>query len=306
MIGTGLIGRSWGVAFARGGYDVRLFDPIPGAAAKSHALIPEMLRELASHGLLHGQHPDAVMARVRVADSMSDAIAGATYVQESGPEKRDVKAEIFSEIEKHADNHAVLASSTSIILPSLFTGHLARKSQCVVAHPLNPPHLIPAVEVVPAPWTSPDILERARAIQTEIGQSPIVMKKEIDGFLMNRLQGALLEECFRLLEGGYASAEDIDAGLKDGLAMRWSFIGPFETADLNAPGGIRDYIERYNGGYLKVYEKAQHRADWLGPALQEVERSRRTALPLEKIQNRQNWRDRQLMLLAAHKAATKS
>lgn len=306
MIGTGLIGRSWAVAFARGGYEVRMYDVAVGAAAKSHALMPEMMRELAEHGLLHGQTPDEVMARVRVADSLADAVSGATYVQESGPEKRDVKAEIFSAIEKHANDDTVLASSTSIILPSLFTGHLARKAQCVVAHPLNPPHIIPAIEVVPAPWTSPDILERARLIQSEIGQSPIVMKKEIDGFLMNRLQGALLEECFRLIEGGYASAEDIDAGLKDGLSMRWSFIGPLETADLNAPGGIRDYVERYNGGYLKVYEKAQHRADWLGKPLDELEKARRSALPLDQIQERQDWRDRQLMLLAAHKAATKS
>jgi L-gulonate 3-dehydrogenase len=306
MIGTGLIGRSWAVAFARGGYQVRMFDVAPGAAEKSRALMPEMLRELATHGLLGGQDADTVMARVRVASSMAEAVSGADYVQESGPEKREIKAEIFSAIEEHAGDDTVLASSTSIILPSLFTGHLARKAQCVVAHPLNPPHIIPAIEIVPAPWTSPDILERARVIQTEIGQSPIVMKKEIDGFLMNRLQGALLEECFRLIEGGYASAEDIDAGLKDGLAMRWSFIGPLETADLNAPGGIRDYVERYNGGYLKVYEKAQHRADWLGTPLDEVEKARRSALPLNKIQERQDWRDRQLMLLAAHKAATKS
>lgn len=306
MIGTGLIGRSWAVAFARGGYEVRMYDVADGAAATSHALMPAMMQELAEHGLLRGQTPEEVMARVRVTGSMGETVSGATYVQESGPEKREIKAEIFSAIEKHAGDDTVLASSTSIILPSLFTGHLARKAQCVVAHPLNPPHLIPAVEVVPAPWTSPEILERARLIQSEIGQSPIVMKKEIDGFLMNRLQGALLEECFRLIEGGYASAEDIDAGLKDGLAMRWSFIGPLETADLNAPGGIRDYVERYNGGYLKVYEKAQHRADWLGQPLDEVEKARRAALSLDKIQERQDWRDRQLMLLAAHKAATKS
>lgn len=305
MIGTGLIGRSWAVAFARGGYEVRLFDPTPGAAEKTFSLMPEMMQELAKHGLLHGQEPSTVMAKVRVAGSMADAVAGAAYVQESGPEKREIKAEIFSAIEQHAGDDTVLASSTSIILPSLFTGHLARKAQCVVAHPLNPPHLIPAVEVVPAPWTSHDILERARTVQHDIGQSPIVMKKEIDGFLMNRLQGALLEECFRLIEGGYASAEDIDAGLKDGLAMRWSFIGPLETADLNAPGGIRDYVERYNGGYLKVYEKAQHRADWLGKPMDEIEKARRAALPLDRIQERQDWRDRQLMLLAAHKAATK-
>lgn len=305
MVGTGLIGRSWAVAFARGGYQVRMFDPVAGAAAASLALIPAMLKELTEHGLLRGEAPETAMARVSISETLAGAVRGADYVQESGPENREIKAALFEEIGTHAGDHTVLASSTSIILPSLFTGHIARKSQCVVAHPLNPPHLIPAVEIVPAPWTAPEFVARARAIQEQIGQRPIVMLKEIDGFLMNRLQGALLEECFRLLEGGYASAEDIDSGLKDGLAMRWSFMGPFETIDLNAPGGVRDYVERYNGGFVKILEKSKWRADWLGAPLDEVEKTRRSAVPKEKILERQNWRDKQLMLLAAHKAATK-
>lgn len=306
MIGAGLIGRSWALAFARGGFAVRLFDPAAGAAAKSLELLPQMLRELAELDLLGGQTVGEVTARVSLATTVAEAVSGVDYVQESGPEKREIKQAIFTEIDAHVSADTVIASSTSIILPSLFTEHIKHKAQCVVAHPLNPPHLIPAVELVPAPWTSPATIANAKSILTAIGQRPIVMMKEIDGFLMNRLQGALLEECFRLLEGGYASVEDIDASLKDGLAMRWSFMGPFETIDLNAPGGIRDYVERYNGGFVKILEKAQVRADWLGAPLDAAEKSRRAAVPKDGILERQNWRDRQLMLLAAKKATRNS
>jgi L-gulonate 3-dehydrogenase len=304
IIGAGLIGRSWATAFARGGFKVRLFDPVAGAAEKSLGLMPQMLRDLAELDLLSGQSVADVMARVSLAQTLADALTGVDYVQECGPEKCETKQQIFSEIDAHVSAEAVLASSTSIILPSLFTGHIAHKAQCVVAHPLNPPHLIPAVELVPAPWTAPAVMAKAKSILTAIGQHPIVMMKEIDGFLMNRLQGALLEECFRLLEGGYASVEDIDVSLKHGLAMRWSFMGPFETIDLNAPGGIRDYVERYNGGFVKILEKSRHRADWLGAPLDEAEKSRRAAVPRDKILERQNWRDGQLMKLAAFRKSS--
>lgn len=299
IIGAGLIGRAWSVAFARGGASVRLFDPVAGAVEKSIAEIPRMLADLAELDLLGGQSADDITGRIALAPSLGDAVRDVDYLQECAPEKVDLKAALFAEIDRHVSGKTVLASSTSIILPSLFTGHLAHKAQAIVVHPLNPPHLIPAVEVVPAPWTSPETIDRTRTIQLAIGQKPIVMMKEIDGFLMNRLQGALLEECFRLLEGGYVSAEDVDVGLKDGLAMRWSFMGPFETIDLNAPGGIRDYVQRYDGGFIKIRDGAMHRADWQGATLDRAEAERRALLPAEKLAERHRWRDRQLMQLAA-------
>lgn len=301
IIGAGLIGRSWAVAYARGGFAVRMFDPVAGAAGRSHALIPQMLADLAELDLLRGQGARDIAGLVSVAASLAEAVKGACHVQENGPEDVTVKAAIFSEIDAQVSDDAVIASSTSMILPSQFTGHIKHKAQCVVAHPLNPPHLIPAVELVPAAWTRKDILEQARRVLLEIGQRPIVMMKEIDGFLMNRLQGALLEECFRLLEGGYVSVEDIDAGIRDGLALRWSFMGPFETIDLNAPKGIRDYVERYDNGFVRMRQGSQWRADWRGKTLDRAEGERAKQLPRDRIQERQDWRDRQLMLLAAYR-----
>ncbi len=222
-------------------------------------------------------------------------------LQENTPEEVEMKRAIFARLDEAAPADTVLASSTSAILPSLFTENLAGRSRCLVVHPINPPYLIPAAEVVPAPWTSPEVVERTRDLLISVGQAPIVMKRELDGFIMNRMQGALLEEAFRLVADGYASVEDVDTGIREGLALRWSFMGPFETIDLNAPGGVRDYVVRYQGIYANLFPQMQRRVDWAGPVLETVERERRRRLPATDLAKRQAWRDRRLMALAAHK-----
>ena len=222
-------------------------------------------------------------------------------MQENTPENLESKQRVFAELDELADPGTVLASSTSALLPSKFTESLAGRARCVVVHPINPPYLVPAVEIVPAPWTDPAVVERTRALMVAAGQAPIVMKREIDGFVMNRLQGALLEEAFRLVADGYASVEDVDIGLREGLALRWSFMGPFETMDLNAPAGVRDYVERYEGLYEGLYETMQRRVEWGGEVIETVEGERRELLPADELQQRQLWRDRRLMALAAHK-----
>ena len=148
---------------------------------------------------------------------------------------------------------AVLASSTSALLPSSFTEDLDGRHRCLVVHPINPPYLIPAVEIVPSPWTDAGTMERTTAVMMQGRPCAHRDEAELDGFVMNRLQGALLEEAFRLVADGYASVEDVDIGVRDGLALRWSFMGPFETIDLNAPGGVRDYVERYQGIYERLH-----------------------------------------------------
>ena len=200
-----------------------------------------------------------------------------------------------------ADPGAILASSTSAIVPSRFTEGLAGRARCLTCHPLNPPYLIPAVELVPSPWTSADTMARAEAVMRGLGQAPIVMKRELDGFVMNRMQGALLEEAFRLVADGYCTTEDIDTGLKDGLALRWSFMGPFETIDLNAPGGVRDYAQRYQQIYERLFPSMQRRVDWSGPVIEQVEQERRARLPADALPDRHRWRDRRLMALLRHK-----
>lgn len=301
IVGSGFIGRGWAISYARAGHAVRLWDAFPAATMGARDYIARVLGDLAADDLLRGQTPDAVLARISVVDDLGEALAGAIHIQENTREDRDTKRAIFSRIDALAAPDAVIASSTSALLPSTFTDHLAGRRRCLVVHPINPPYLVPAAEVVPAPWTAPETLERTRAFLVAAGHAPLVMKRELDGFIMNRMQGALLEEAFRLVADGYASMEDVDTGIRDGLALRWSFIGPFETIDLNAPGGVRDYVERYQSIYSNIFPQMLRRVDWAGPVLETIEDERRKALPREKLVERQVWRDRRLMALAAHK-----
>ena len=301
IVGSGFIGRAWAISFARAGNEVAMWDEVPAASAGARDYIAGVLGDLQANDLLRGQTPDQVLARISVTTELAEALAGAGHVQENTPEKLDVKRAVFARIDGMADADAVIASSSSALLPSSFTEHLAGRHRCLVVHPLNPPYLIPAAEVVPAPWTSAEAVERPRALLVEAGHAPLVMKRGLGRFIMNRLQGALLEEAFRLVADGYAGIEDVDIGIRDGLALRWSFMGPFETIDLNAPGGVRDYVERYQGIYENLFGQMQRRVDWAGPVLETIETARRARLLEGQLGERQVWRDRQLMALAAHK-----
>ena len=301
IVGSGFIGRAWAISFAAAGHEVSMWDQLPEATGGARDYIAGILGDLASNDLLRGQTREAVLARIDVVADLEEALAGAVHIQENTPENRDIKRAVFSRLDAMAAPDAVIASSTSALLPSTFTEHLAGRHRCLVVHPINPPYLIPAAEVVPAPWTSEETVQRTSAFLVSAGHAPLVMKRELDGFIMNRLQGALLEEAFRLVADGYASVEDVDIGIRDGLALRWSFMGPFETIDLNAPGGVRDYVDRYQSIYSNIFPQMLRRVDWAGEVMKTVEADRSARLPRENLAERQVWRDRRLMALAAHK-----
>lgn len=301
IVGTGFIGRGWAVCFARSRWDVRLWDPVDGAAESARRYIADMLPEIADAGLLTGSAEQDVLARISVASTLEGALEGADHVQENAPEDLSLKRGLFRDLDGLAAPDAIIASSTSALLPSAFTDHLPGRGRCIVAHPVNPPHLIPLVELIPAEWTDRRTIERTEALMTEIGQSPVRLQREIDGFLLNRLQAAILDEAFRLVAEDYASADAVDRCVRDGLAMRWSFMGPFETIDLNAPGGVRDYVERYQGMFRGMTETMRQSADWAGPVLDRIEMERRKKLSQSELPKRQIWRDRQLMALAVHR-----
>ena len=303
IIGSGLIGRSWAVSFARAGHEVFLWDGDASVPPKALAHIDQLLPALAAYDLI-GAPAATVRTRMHAVTELRDALDGADHVQESTSEDLAIKREVFARLDLHAMKDAVIASSTSSIPPSAFSGHLPGRSRCLVVHPINPPYLVPAVEVVPAPWTAACVVERTAALLRGAGHAPIVMKREIDGFVMNRLQGALLEEAFRLVAEGYADAEDIDIGIREGLSLRWSFMGPFETIDLNAPGGVRDYAARYQAMYKRMFADVTGPIDWEGPVMDAIERDRRRQTSIDRLGERQLWRDRRLMALAAHKRHT--
>jgi 3-hydroxyacyl-CoA dehydrogenase len=301
VIGSGFVGRAWAISFARAGCEVAIWDQDKEAPGKALAYIERLLPELEANDLLNGAAATEVATRIRVVATLESALEGTVHVQENTPEDVEVKRAVFARLDAAAPTDTVLASSTSAILPSAFTENLKGRARCLVVHPINPPYLIPAAEVVPAPWTDPVFVERTATFLRSAGHAPIVMKRELDGFVMNRLQGALLEEAFRLVEQGYAGVEDVDVGIREGLALRWSFMGPFETIDLNAPAGVRDYADRYQGIYSGMFPSTQWRADWSGPVMDKVESERRERLAADKLSERQAWRDRRLIALAAHK-----
>jgi L-gulonate 3-dehydrogenase len=297
VIGAGLIGRAWAIVFARAGFPVAIQDNAPGAAETAIDLITEGLAELARAGLV--DDPKAAAVRVRVAARVVDAVQDADFVQENLPENLEVKRKIFAELDRLAPPDAILASSTSTIVASLFTENLKGRSRCLVAHPVNPPHLVPIVELVGAPWTAPETITRAKALYEQAGQVPIVVEKEIEGFILNRLQAVLLSEAFRLVAGGYVSPQDLDKTIKDGLGLRWSFMGPFETIELNAPGGIPDYCERYGASLASL--SAADPLIYGGDSRARVLGQWGEACTPERVAKRMRWRDRRLAALQAHK-----
>ena len=297
IIGMGLIGRSWAVGFARAGARVALWDAMDGIVESSMIQIRQLVSDMEGARLLN-ETPEIILSRINPCSTLSEALSGADYIQENTPERIEIKYDVFAAIEANAQPDAVIASSTSGLLPSAMFENLASARRCLVAHPLNPPHLIPAVELVPGPATDAASLHTARMILEEAGHVVLTLRREIAGFVMNRLQGAVLDEAFRLVEQGIVGPEDVDIALRDGLAIRWSVVGPFETIDLNAPGGVSDYIDRYGPMYDELAIGSEGRADWKGPVRDLVAADRRARLAVDQIPARTEWRDARLAEIA--------
>jgi L-gulonate 3-dehydrogenase len=299
IVGSGLIGQAWAMIFARAGWSVSLTDPTPGAVEAGLEACRTGLETLASHGLC--DDPDGAYQRMTAAAGLADAVDGASFVQENGPERLEAKQQIFAELDRLAADDTILASSTSAIQCSLFTESLAGRARCLVAHPVNPPHLVPIVELSGSPWTAPEVVARARAIYEGIGQVPITVLKEIDGFILNRLQTVLLAEAFRLVEEGYVTPQDLDKTIQDGLGLRWSFMGPFQTIELNAPGGIADYCVRYAPFFRRIAAEPLSTSVWDEDATNRVVESWGGMSSREEIARKSRWRDERLAALVAHK-----
>jgi 3-hydroxyacyl-CoA dehydrogenase len=301
VVGAGLIGRAWSIVFARSGFEVALWDQFPQQTEAALGFIADRLPELHAAGLMK-EAPGVVLPRIKPMATLWDAVHDAAYVQENSPERVDVKTAVFSELERATRPETVIASSSSGIPASAFTEHLRTRARCLIAHPVNPPYLVPLVEICPAPWTDQAAVETTRTLMLQAGQVPATVKKEVDGFALNRLQGALLAEAFRLLADDVISPADLDALVKHGLGLRWSFMGPLETIDLNAPGGLADYCNRYGPLYAKMQEQMKP-LDWDAALVNRLHDAQRTQLPANMQAVRQEWRDRRLMALLAHKAA---
>jgi 3-hydroxyacyl-CoA dehydrogenase len=296
-IGAGLVGRAWAVVFARAGYDVVLYDQKPGEVRdRAFPGIRATFEMLAAGGAL-AQPVDTLMKRVRDAASIPEAVAGADHVQESVREDVGVKREVFATIAATAAPDAILASSTSAIPGSEFLLDIRHPERALVAHPVNPPSLIPLVEICPTPETSGESVQRCRRLLEGAGMKPIVLNKEVDGFILNRLQYTLVAEALHLVGEGYCSAEDIDRVVTDGLALRWAFIGPFTVAHLNASDGLAGFVDRLGPMMRRMGADARTDYDWTTQQIAEIHAGLAARIPIPEIASSQQERDRRILAL---------
>ena len=252
VIGTGVIGRSWIRVFVAAGLSTRVFDPDPDQLAYAMSWLSESLETDVESGLLSSQDSSTQVALADSFESLDEALHGADYVQESGPENLSIKHSIFSDLDRLAEERAILASSTSAMdMTDIATG-LDGARRCIVAHPTNPPHVVPVVEVVGGKETDPAVLETTVSFLRSVGQSPVVLNFFVEGFLLNRLQSALVREAFNLVQSGVADPGAVDAVVRNGLGLRWALMGPFGVANTNADGGVREYFTRFRQDYIDL------------------------------------------------------
>lgn len=300
IIGAGSIGVAFAVVFATKGNQVTIQDPMPEALVRARTDLADRLDMLSDHGLL-AEPPGEVLNRVRFVSNLSAAVKDVALVQECAPERVALKRQLFTDIASNAPRDTVLASSSSAITPGEIGYGLDEQitRRLIVAHPGNPPYLLPIIEVVPTPGTDEDVIARAETLYRHAGMRPIRVRREVEGFVFNRLQGALLREAYCLVRDGVASVDDIDEVVRSGLGPRWSVIGPFETADLNTRGGIRAHAEKLGPAYARMGAERGQNDPWTPDLVDTVTSQRRELLDLDDWDARVRWRDQQLMSQAA-------
>jgi 3-hydroxyacyl-CoA dehydrogenase len=242
IIGTGVIGASWATCFLARGLDVTASDPAPGAEAALRATIARQWPAMEAIGLAPGASPE----RLRFCASPEQAVEAAEFVQENGPERLALKRDLFAALDAAAAPSAILATSSSTLTVSEFQDACAHHpGRVVLGHPFNPPHLIPLVEVAGGGATSAAAVERALGFYRAMGKHPIHLRREVRGHVANRLQAALWQEAFHLVQAGVASVADIDAAIAHGPGLRWALLGPFLNLHLSGgPGGIGGLFEK--------------------------------------------------------------
>ncbi len=248
LVGGGVIGAGWAARFLLNGHDCAVFDPDPDLARKLDAVLANARRAMAKlmPGLLV---PEGIL---RIAGSVAEAVAGATFVVESLPEVEDLKVRVLAEIDAAAPPDVVIASSTSGLLPTRLGARMAHPERLVVGHPFNPVYLLPLVEVCGGARTTPETQERAAALYESIGMRVLRLRKEVDGFVADRLLEALWREALWLVEDGVATTEEIDDAIRYGAGLRWSFMGTFLIYRLaGGEAGMRHFLAQF-GPALKL------------------------------------------------------
>ena len=244
-VGGGVIGFSWAVLFAQHGLRVNIYDVSDEVLSQANAELRMAYDTLAEAGVMSKEDVAAALDRVTTSTDLAAAVQDVDYVQESGPERYRIKREIYRDLDQLARPEAILASSTSAMLMTEIQSATARPQRCVVAHPYNPPHIVPCVEVVPGEATSAETVEATRAFMERMGRVAIVASKECRGHIVNHMQAILYREAMWLVGNGVATAAEIDLAFRTGPGLRLALMGPFMVGMLTSPGGLQDtMVER--------------------------------------------------------------
>ncbi|MBC3434695.1 L-carnitine dehydrogenase [Pseudomonas sp. BW16M2] len=247
-LGSGVIGSGWVARALAHGLDVVAWDPAPGAETALRKRIANAWPALQKQGLAPGASQD----RLTFVATIEECVRDADFIQESAPERLDLKLDLHAKISAAAKPNAIIGSSTSGLLPSEFYESAIHPERCVVGHPFNPVYLLPLVEIVGGRNTSPDAIEAAKTIYTALGMRPLHVRKEVPGFIADRLLEALWREALHLVNDGVASTGEIDDAIRFGAGLRWSFMGTFLTYTLaGGDAGMRHFMAQF-GPALKL------------------------------------------------------
>lgn len=244
-VGSGVIGTSWALSFAWKGKTVRIYDVSEEQLEKSKKIMTGNLETLKSFHLIDNEDCAEILGRVTYTTDMAEALTEVQFVQESGPENYDIKKQILSQIESLVAEDIIIASSTSGLLITEVAANAKHPERVIGGHPYNPPYLIPLVEIIKGSKTADEAAQAAYRFYQEIGKEPVILNKEVSGFISNRLQVAVYREMIDLVENGVCSMEDVDKALVWGPGIRWAIMGANLIFHLGAgEGGLQDMLEK--------------------------------------------------------------
>ena len=295
ICGAGLIGASWAIGFANAGFKSFVHDSNQDSLKNFEKISDQLLQDIKI--LDPKVVPEKIKSNIILGCNIEEICKDSILIQESIIEDLEAKKQIFKELDKLSSKQTILASSSSYLLISKISELVEHRNRCINAHPALPPHVVPFVEVVGSNHTSKEIVQSAINIYKRANYAAIVVNKETEGFVLNRLQGALLNEAVRLHEGGYASMEDIDIALKHALGIRWAFMGPFEIMDLNAPEGIKDSFTRYKSGIQNLAKEQNSVPDYSEEYLNKLEFEQRNRLSYSERSIRIEKRNKMIALI---------
>ncbi|XP_053602393.1 lambda-crystallin-like isoform X2 [Plodia interpunctella] len=286
LYGSDLLAQSWAMTFASVGYQVVLYDSQRKNVTIALENISKKLKNLEVDGLLRGN---------------LNAEENLQCIAECEVDELEHKKKVFQELDGVADVGTIMSSSTGTFRPSLFSEGLKHKSQVIVSHPVNPPYFVPLVEVVPSPWTKPETIATTKDIMTKVGQTPVVLAREIDGFITSRIEYSILNEVWRLIEAKIMDVRDIEKVMSEGLGLRYAFYGTLESNHLNAEG-MESSIERYGEAIYRVSQSMTGIPRLTqSPITSNICQQLNQMVPLDSLAERQHWLDEGLARLGVLK-----